>query len=473
MNLCVTSSGKGSCSQAAKAARLLLFIKMLLVIPFGVLVSTLVLYLRHQLQVTEPFAISLTTSFLGSIGVLRIVAGFVCDRYLSHRLVFLVSAILLVCGSLLLVSCDTIYWGIACIAVGFAFSVSINYFLGSLFKFNDLKKEKAFFQNYSGMNIGYLIAFAMSSYYELSHDYSQLFMMAGLISFIALILIILNWNVFYSEKTSMKRQRRASGSYYGLVIIITTLLITFQIIQTAAFNQSAFLTFGVLFIIALIAMMLKRAKKDRTKTVVYCFALITTAIIFATIQQLMPTMLTLFVEKNVDKHYLGFLISPQWMQLTNTLAIILGSPALCYVLNRLRNKGINLSGLVQFSAGLVLAGLSLLILVLGLLQSETLVSFNWIIGFSVILGFAELLIVPVGLAMISKISADNQGIMMGGWLLLLNISALFSSAVSQNSVSLSSSFLVLGGLSIFIGLFLYLFVNFAAQGLPNRVKVRY
>jgi POT family proton-dependent oligopeptide transporter len=419
--------------KASEAASILLFCKMLLVIPFGVLVSTFALYMQHHAM---SHSLSVIAAFLGCTGILRVIAGIICDRCLSHRLVFLFSAILLIVGCILLSFEHYFYWGITCIATGFAFSASINYFLAALFHLDNAKKEKAFLYNYSGMNIGYLIAFTMSGYYGLMHDYHHLFMLTSTASVLALTLIIFNWKLFSFEENKILHQ--PSGKYYGILTIILTLPITYQLIYSAAFNQSLFLFISILLITLMIFLILTRTEMSNKRKLLSCFILILPAVIFATIQHLMPMAMTLFVEKNVDRHYFGFILAPQWMQIINTLAIVIGGPLLCYVFKQLRNNGIHFNDSLQLTSGLIFTGLSLLIITMGISMSERLISFNWIIASSITLGFAELLIIPIGLAMVSKlIPADTRGIMMGSWLLLLNISAVFSSFLSQQIISFS------------------------------------
>ena len=84
--------------------RMLMVVKMLLVIPFGVSSASLVLYMTHQLHFADFAAISVTACFLGSTGLLRIMAGWIADHYLNHRFMLLLSALFMFAGCLLTVS---------------------------------------------------------------------------------------------------------------------------------------------------------------------------------------------------------------------------------------------------------------------------------------------------------------------------------------------------------------------------------
>ena len=105
--------------------------------------------------------------------------------------------------------------------------------------------------------------------------------------------------------------------------------------------------------------------------------------------------------------------------------------------------------------GLILIGASIFIISMSIFFTKTnhLVNFDWILASGILQGISELLIAPIGFAMIAKIATpESQGVMMGSWLMLLSIGAVLAGYLSQISSNLGFSFMLLGGASILIGI---------------------
>src|SRR5205823_4578027 len=96
------------------------------------------------------------------------------------------------------------------------------------------------------------------------------------------------------------------------------------------------------------------------------FILSLTSLVFWTLYQLAPMGLTLFAERNVDRHFMGFLIAPQWIQNINTIVIIIGGPLLSIFFTSLRARGVKFTLPMQFSIALFFIGIAFAILPIGI-----------------------------------------------------------------------------------------------------------
>jgi dipeptide/tripeptide permease len=97
--------------------------------------------------------------------------------------------------------------------------------------------------------------------------------------------------------------------------------------------------------------------------------------------------------------------------------------------DRLRKQNITISISRQFVFSLFFIALSFLMLALGILDSDTegLISMSWIVAHYILQSIGELLIAPVGFAMIGHIAPEKlQGLMMGIWMMVSGISATLS-----------------------------------------------
>jgi POT family proton-dependent oligopeptide transporter len=188
---------------------------------------------------------------------------------------------------------------------------------------------------------------------------------------------------------------------------------------------------------------------------------------------------TLFIERNVDRHYLGYLFAPQWVQNINTIVIILGGPLLSFLFNFLRDRNINITIPMQFSTALICIGIGFGILPIGIYfaNAEGLIHFNWIVASFILQSLGELFISPIGYAMVGQFAPKKlQGIMMGTWLMITGVSATLSGYFSNLALgssqstdplvtnpSFSHTFGLLGISSIMTGILLLFLIPFVLQ----------
>jgi POT family proton-dependent oligopeptide transporter len=179
----------------------------------------------------------------------------------------------------------------------------------------------------------------------------------------------------------------------------------------------------------------------------------------------------------------GVEIAPQWVQNINTVVIVVGGPLLAVLFSRLRARGWNVDLPQQFAASLILMGLGFLALPAGIAHADSLgrVAFAWLFTSYVLQSVGELLISPIGYAMIGRLAPrEYQGIMMGSWMLITGLASLFagdfsgmipepagSTALSTNA-AYASLFSRLGWGSTAVGILLVLLVPFLRRLIKDR-----
>ena len=97
---------------------------------------------------------------------------------------------------------------------------------------------------------------------------------------------------------------------------------------------------------------------------------------------------------------------------------------------RLRARGWNIDIPRQFAAALLLMGLRLprcCPVGIALAGGTGMVAFSWLFASYVLQSIGELLISPIGYAMIGKLAPHRyQGVMMGSWMLVTGLASLFA-----------------------------------------------
>ena len=157
------------------------------------------------------------------------------------------------------------------------------------------------------------------------------------------------------------------------------------------------------------------------------------SLVFWTLYQLAPMGLMLFSEHNINLNVYGIRVAPQWIQNINTVVIVIGGPLMALWFKNLRQRGWNIDIPTQFSASLFCMGLGMLVLPLGihLAGGDGLVAFKWIAISYLLQSIGELLISPIGYAMIGKLApARYQGVMMGCWMMVTGVASVLASYIS-------------------------------------------
>ena len=153
------------------------------------------------------------------------------------------------------------------------------------------------------------------------------------------------------------------------------------------------------------------------------------SLMFWSLYQMAPNGLMLFAVHNVNLMVGSIEIQPQWIQNINTVCIVLGGPVLASLFTRMRARGWRIDIPQQFAASLLLMALAFLILPVGIklagLDGKS--AFWWLFASYVLQSIGELLISPIGYAMIGKLSPRQyQGILMGSWMLWTGLASLFA-----------------------------------------------
>lgn len=155
------------------------------------------------------------------------------------------------------------------------------------------------------------------------------------------------------------------------------------------------------------------------------------AIVFFVLYSQMPTSLNFFALHNVEHEVFGLAIEPAQYQALNPLWIMIGSPILAAIYNKM---GDNLPMPHKFAIGMILCSAAFLVLPLGakFANEAGIVSVQWLVicyGFQSI---GELMISGLGLAMVAQLVPQRlMGFIMGAWFLTNSAAAFIAGYVAS------------------------------------------
>lgn len=463
-----------------QGTRPLFLIQIVATLSFSVLYSTLVLYMKGKLGISATTANSIMGVFVAFNFGLHLLGGYWGGRLFSNRGLFAIGMLAQVIGCALLAygSETSLYYGLSAFLTGSGLNVTcLNCMLTQLFKPDDPRRETAFLWNYAGMNLGFFLGFSMSGYFQLTQNYVSLFLLSSLGNIIALMILFYYWscladqNTRFAQKQAQQQQR---SNWLGLTLIFLMPWGLSHLLHHAEMANQLVLVTGALMIVVLIVLAYQQpVRRDRDRMLAFT-ALICVSTIFWVLSQLAPMGMTHFIDNNVQRQFGQWIIPPQWFQNINTFTIVIGGPMLGWLMMRLRNKGYQVNIPSQFALALFCAGLAMLILPFAIDRANAMgmVSPGWIVLTYFLQSVGELLINPIGYAMIGFLApASLQGAMMGMWLLNIGVGSTLASYCSnwmtagQDSVNplltnegYSDVFTMLGWVTLAVAILLYLMI---------------
>ncbi len=418
-------------------------------ISFAVLFASLVLYMNSRLGFSEHDANLVAGVYFALNFALHQLSGYLGGRYLSYRAMVLFGIIFQLLGTIALVdgSLQLFYWGLAGVLIGTGTLVTcLNMLLSQLFSSDDVsKRETAFFWNYGAMNIGFLMGFTLSGYFQLHDNYTWLFLFASLFNLVTIMVLSLGWNYLRDKQTTLSQCDHKPVQFrrnaIGIAILLALVPALYFLLHHVAIGDGVILLAGAVIVIVLFYGAMSHQQQERKRFLTF-LVLLLCAQMFWIIYQLSPMSLMFFAKNNVNLHLFGWQIAPGWLSNINAVTIFIGGPLLARYFMRAREQGSGrFSVPIQFTMGMTLGGLGLLILPLGIaFANNGYVSFSWVFSTYVLEALAELLISPIGYAMVGLlIPARWQSLCMGSLLLNTGVAAVFASFFSNYAAGTSHS----------------------------------
>ncbi|HKP93511.1 MAG TPA: oligopeptide:H+ symporter, partial [Chthoniobacterales bacterium] len=348
-------------------------------------------------------------------------------------------------------------------------------------------REGAFLWNYAGMNIGFFVGFTVAGYFQATESYSRLFIFATLGNFVAIVLAALMWktladrNTPLLETTPKQFQLRLLA---GLAIVFGIVPVVWIMLQRPGSTGIILKSICGAVALVLIYLTLRHSDRRERRNMTAYLILTIGSLMFWSLYQMAPSGLMLFAVNNVDLMVGPVQIQPQWIQNINTVCIVLGGPLLASLFVRLRARGWKIDIPKQFAASLLLMAVAFLVLPLGIkLAGDGKSAFAWLFLSYVLQSIGELLIMPIGYAMIGKLAPKQyQGIMMGSWMLVTGLASLFAgdfsgmipeptgTTAAATNPQYAMLFAKLGAGSLVVGIALLALIPFLRKLITDRAE---
>src|SRR6185437_5790878 len=175
-----------------KIGAVLFFIRMFSSIGFGIIYSSLTIFLIKNMHMPEPQAVTIVGISIALHYALALINGVLVGRWISYINAIIVGIVLQALSIFVIYKGGpSFFWGCAIFLVGsLPGSSSINMIITERFQPHDHGRERAFMWNYSAMNLGNIMGYSIAGYFQLLNNFSKISYVNISLMFIAFILSI-------------------------------------------------------------------------------------------------------------------------------------------------------------------------------------------------------------------------------------------------------------------------------------------
>lgn len=416
-------------------------------------------------------ASSLIAAYGSVVYMSAIAGGWVSDRMLGARRATIYGGVLIMCGHVCLAlpaGRAALYGSMVFIAVGTGLlKPNISVSVGRLYVPGDTRRDAGFSLYYMGISVGAVGAPLLVGTLGQRYDYHLGFGLAA-VGMAAGLLVYLRGRRHLSDadlappqplrtrhgSRSPRAVRMAVGSLVLLLVMISTAALTGTLTAERAVDGLSLLAVALpvgYFTMVLRSARTTPAERHRVRGYIPLFV---AAVFFWLIQEQGASVLARYADQSTDLDALGFGIPSSWFQSTGSFVLIVLTPLFAVLWVRVGPRAP--SAPVKFGLGLVLAGLSYVMLVLPALQSGK-SNPLWLFGSFAVITVGEILLSPIGLSVTTQLApAAFVTQMMGLWL----ASNAAAQGISAQVVPLydrahaAGYFTVVGGTGVVVGLLL-------------------
>lgn len=407
--------------------------------------ALLVLYLtaevaRNGFGLVRENALEIYAVFTGLVYLTPIIGGILADKVLGQRKAIFIGAVTMALGQFSLAGSvmfddpvmrqNFLYYGLAILILGNGFfKPNISTIVGGLYADGDTRKDSAFTIFYMGINLGAFFSPLVCGTLGEKFGWEYGFGMAGIGMLIGTIWFYVQGHklgdVGYAPKNTDEVKSYSSKDWMDVILYIVGsaalclafVLFWFKIPE----DIQNYITIGLAIVgtIGLLSVIIKgtSGSTEWSRVGVIIVLAVFNVVFWSGFEQAGGTF-NLFAAENTDRMLLGWEIPASYFQSINAIAIFAIAPLFSVMWMALDKVGKNPRTTVKFALGLMLLSAGFFVMAAAKGQANaSLVSPLWLVSVYLLHTLGELMLSPIGLSMITKLSpAKIVSAMMGVWM---------------------------------------------------------
>jgi POT family proton-dependent oligopeptide transporter len=392
---------------------------------FYTLQTIIILYMTKSLLMSDNNANTLYAAFNSLLYLTPTIGGYLADRYLGFQRAIILGGVLFFTGYIVtaLPGDNTFFLGLSLLicANGF-FKPNVSSIVGELYERNDPRRDGGFTLFYMGINIGSLIPPLIAGSIVAYYGWHAGFLLAAGGMAIGQIIFLFGKYQLHgagARPNDRHADKKPGTLFYtllvvGIIVAVGLCNVAFLFPQQTSYIVEAA---AVVILLGTLYFLFKEPLQER-KRMFACLILIIISIGFWALYNQTFTSLMLFADRNMHKSILGIPLDAEGTQFFNPFFIIVLSPILSRLWVKLDHRGWNPSIQMKFSLGVLFMSAGFLVLALAaeFFGDAGITSAWWLVLSYFLQTIGELLLSPIGLAMITVLCPKHLvGMMMGVW----------------------------------------------------------
>lgn len=404
--------------------------------------ALLLLYLVEALAMGDDKGFAVYGAYTALVYTMPVIGGRIADSVLGSRLAVLLGGLLMAIGEFIIVGGSEmlLFWGMAVIIVGNGlFKPNISTMVGKLYPDGDNRKDSGFTIFYIGINLGALLATTVCA--EVGHIYGARagFALAGVGMLLGIVVFQLG-SKHYAHVSAppspetLYKPKYGPLSPFSLVVLGCLALIPILYFLLRNTDIARYVLIATLLIV--LGLLIARGIKDGViqlqKMFGFIILMLFNVVFWACFEQA-GSSLTLFADRNVDRHIFGWEMGAATTQFFNPAYILLFGSIFSIMWVKLKQMDRDFSIPMKFGLGILQLGLGyLVILIAAPLAVEYQVPL-WTLALLYMLHTTgELFLSPIGLSMVTKlVPKDMTGFAMGAWFLSIAFANNMAGLIAQ------------------------------------------
>ncbi len=360
-----------------------------------------------------------------------ILGGWISDRLLGDRRATLTGGVLIMCGHICLAipaGAGALFASMIFIASGTGLlKPTISSSVGDLYARDDPRRDSGFSIYYMGISVGAVAAPLVVGTVGERYDYHLGFGLAAIGMALGLVGYVRSQRHLSPLSSAPKNPLRLGEVPRSRLVAVAAGIAVLVAVLAATTGTGALGPGGVVDLISVLAIALPvgyftvmlrsrrttAAERARVRGYIPMFV---AAVAFWCIQEQGATVIAQYADESTDLGAFGFTIPASWFQSVGSLVLIVLTPLFAVMWLRLDRSARPPGTAHKFAAGLAIAGLSYLMLVLPA-ASPGQTSPLWLIGSLAVVTIGEMCLSPIGLSATTRLApAAFATQTMGLWL---------------------------------------------------------
>ncbi|GEQ04447.1 peptide MFS transporter [Staphylococcus gallinarum] len=425
----------------------------------------------------EAVALQIVSIYGTLIYMSGVIGGWIADRITGTQNAVFYGGFLIMIGHILLSLPNNLTLVMIALAVIIAgtglLKPNISTTVGELYDRNDVRRDAAFTLFYMGINLGSLLAPLITGYLQTRVSFHAGFLAAAIGMFCGLVVYAIKRkkNLGLAGRNVPNPLTKPEIKKFVLITLVVIVLFLLYLFVLHLNNALSLENFSLLVTILGIVlpiyiflnMILSKdvTKEERSRIYSY-IPLYITSVAFWMIQEQGSTVLASFADKKTQLEMsvltgglIDFSIPASWAQSLNPIFIVLLAPVFATLWLKLGKH--NPPTVHKFAYGVIVAGLSYLVMIIPLASGQSLVNPLWLVLSFFLITIGELCISPVGLSTTTKLAPIAfTARMMSLWMLSNATAQGLNSqlVVVYTKINQSDYFMYSGLVAVVIGIVL-------------------